>query len=222
MSLGRVVVLCTALAFVSAGIGAALADSDNPARGPAIDLVDAAENGAGGAEATTARAPRVPRRRPGCISACRRLQSRQPPSRGRRATPAASPTPLHGSRHRPGSPTTTTRRRSRWWCGSVARLMMKRRRRPGRSCSGSGALWRRPAATTMTMIWTMKVIPTSRPPDRAQSRGGLIPRPQPRGSARRARNRALARTGRSPLTSTGVRLKPDPTPAARRGTPGSG
>jgi hypothetical protein len=40
MSLGKVAVLAIALVFVSGGIGAALADWENPAPAPAIDLAD--------------------------------------------------------------------------------------------------------------------------------------------------------------------------------------
>ena len=40
MSLGKVAVLAVALIFVSGGVGAALADWNSPAPGPAIDLVD--------------------------------------------------------------------------------------------------------------------------------------------------------------------------------------
>ena len=40
MSIGKVVVLAIAHVFVSGGVGAALADWNSPAPGPAIDLVD--------------------------------------------------------------------------------------------------------------------------------------------------------------------------------------
>ncbi len=40
MSIGKIAVLAVALVLVSGGIGAALADWNNPEPGPAIDLVD--------------------------------------------------------------------------------------------------------------------------------------------------------------------------------------